>query len=566
MATQSSTNKNRVHQFFDEVEAHKRILTNCTNLFTTLENHYTSLHNSLSQKSQSLDSKLHSLQSNSSQTLTSLLLKEDSIPHRESAAAALIDEQKDSALADLRKPLPSNQDLSAALKSLCRRMDCSALMRFIVSKRKESASLRAEIAAAVAEAVDPPRLVLDAVEDFLNSKSAKSGATDKRWACGILIQALVPEPGAQSVEYSRRIVERAAGVVERWKGQLDGEAGNGTIGAAEVVMFLQMVVCFGLRGSFDDEYLTKSVMEYASRRDMAKLAATLGFGDKMIGPFFFVKVVYLLLVSFACVTNIIDELVKNGREIEAVYFASESGLTERFPPVTLLKSYLRNNRKNATTSSKKGATDDSNTSESNSIKALIKCVEDHKLESEFNLESLRRRVTQLEKNKADRKKSSASGSKPLNKRAYGSGSARGSRGSGSSSNRPAKAAKFSSYPSSSSSFSRRNLAPSLQPSPGASRFSTPYNYPTQTIYDSSTANPYAATYGTSHSQSSAGITQQHYSLPVDNLAPSGYRTSSSYPTGQTSYGGIYDGIYDYGSSAPPSYQTTYTLDQTTYRG
>lgn len=186
---------------------------------------------------------------------------------------------------------------------------------------------------------------------------------------------------------------------------------------------------------------------------------------------------------------------------------------------------------------------------------MIKCVEDHKLESEFNLDKLRRRATQLEKTKAEKKKSSASGSKPQNKRAFGTGGSR----SGSSSTRPAKSAKFSAYPS---SFSRRNLAPSLQPSPGA-RFSGPFNYPSQTIYDGSTVNPYASTYGTSHAQSPAGITQQHYSLPVDNLGPSGYRSSSSY-AGQTSYG-----IYDYGNAAaagPPSYQTPYTVDQTSYRG
>jgi len=155
-------------------------------------------------------------------------------------------------------------------------MDASALLRFIVSKRKESASLRAEIAAAIAEAVDPARLVLDAVEEFLKSKMSKSGVTDKRWACGLLIQGLVSE----SREYSRRIVERAVGVVENWKGQLEGES---ECGAAEVVMFLQMVVCFGLRSRFDEAYLRKFVMEFASRRDMAKLAASLEFGDNMIG-------------------------------------------------------------------------------------------------------------------------------------------------------------------------------------------------------------------------------------------------------------------------------------------
>ncbi|KAK7358316.1 hypothetical protein VNO77_00243 [Canavalia gladiata] len=525
MATELATTSDCVHEFFDELEAHKNILDTCTNLFTTLSTHFSSLQDSVSQKSQSLDSKFQALESRSKETLQSLHHRENSIPERESAAASRIDEQKEAALADLRNPLPANPELSATLKSLTRRMDASALLRFIVSKRKESASLRAEIAAAIAEAVDPARLVLDAVEEFLKSKMAKSGVTDKRWACGLLIQALLSE----SREYSRRIVERAVGVVELWKGQLEGESESG---AAEVVMFLQMVVCFGLRSRFDEDYLRKFVMEFASRRDMAKLAASLEFGDKMI--------------------DIIDELIKNGKEIEAIYFASESGLTERFPPINLLKSYHRNYKKNITTISKKGnnnqaATDDSNTLELNCIKAIIKCVEDHKLESEFSLDNLRKRATHLEKTKAERKKSSSSGSKPQNKR--------GNRGSGSSSSRPAKSAKYSAH---SSSFSRRNLAPSLQPSPSA-RFSGPFNYPSQTIFDGATANPYA-TYGTSHTQSSTGITQQHYPLPVDNLGPSGYRSGGSY-SGQTSYG-----IYDYGSTVPTTYQPPYTIDQTSYRG
>lgn len=47
--------------------------------------------------------------------------------------------------------------------------------------------------------------------------------------------------------------------------------------------------------------------------------------------------------------DIIDELVKNGKEIEAVYFASESDLTERFPPINLLNSYVQNYKKNIAT-------------------------------------------------------------------------------------------------------------------------------------------------------------------------------------------------------------------------
>ncbi|PNX81718.1 protein FRIGIDA [Trifolium pratense] len=259
--------------------------------------------------------------------------------------------------------------------------------------------------------------------------------------------------------------------------------------------------------------------------------------------------------------DIIDELVKNGKEIEAVYFASESGLTERFQPIELLESYVKNYKNNVATilmngNNSQAATDESNTLELNSIKDIIKCVEDHKLESEFKLDKLKRRASQLEKSKAERKKPSSSS---FGSRTFVTGSRsrkRGSRGSGSTSSRPAKSAKTSAYPS---SFSRRNLAP-LHPSPSP-RYSAPLHYPSQTMMESSTAaNPYAATYGTSITQSPAGIgiTQQHYSYPVDNLGPSSYLSNNSY-AGQTSYG-----LYDYGSAAPPTYP--YTVDQTNYRG
>ncbi|KAJ1437950.1 Frigida-like [Sesbania bispinosa] len=545
MATElATTSSEKVHQFFEELEAHKSILTTCTNLFTTLSNHFSSLQDSLSQKSQSLDSKFQALESRSKETLESLHHRETSIPERESAAAARIEEQKEAALAELRNPAPSTVEIPATLKSLSRKMDSSALLRFIVSKRKESALLRAEIAPAIAEAVDPPRLVLDAVEEFLNSKTGtKSGVTDKRWGCGLLLQAM----NLDSQVFSRKIVERAVGLVESWKEQMDKESENG---AAEVVMFLQMVVCFGLRSRFDDEYLRKFVMEFATRRDMAKLAASLEFGDKMIGSCVLYRFVLFSLLNQSsivwswCTLAVAAAPLKTCILSEFVV-SSDYGINYDNPFVFVVLAMEVGDWLHLWP-------DESSTSELNSIKAVIKCVEDHKLDSEFNLEKLRKRATHLEKAKAERKKSSSSGSKPQKKRAYGSG---GSRGGGSSYSRPAKSAKVNAY---SSSFSRRNLTTSLQPSPSA-RFSGPFNYPSQTMLDGSTANPYAATYG-GHTQSPAGISQQHYSLSVDNLGPSSYRSSGSY-AGQTSYG-----IYDYANAAPSTYQPPYTVDQTSYRG
>lgn len=186
--------------------------------------------------------------------------------------------------------------------------------------------------------------------------------------------------------------------------------------------------------------------------------------------------------------------------------------------------------------------EESSNVELNSIRAIIKCVEDHKLESEFSIDSLRKRATHLEKAKAERKKNSAGSSKPQNKRGFSSSSGRG--GGGSSSFRPAKAAKYSNA----YSFSRRNTNPPPAHHSPAARYSGAYNYPVQSVYDGPAAAPYASSYGVPHTQSPAAIPQQHYSLQADNLSGSAFRSSGSY-SGQTSYG-----PYDYANAGQQSYQ------------
>ncbi|XP_065877472.1 FRIGIDA-like protein 4a [Euphorbia lathyris] len=545
MATEVAINTDRTQKFIDHLEAQKTVLSSCTQLFTTLTAHFTSLQNSLSQKCQTLDSKFQSLETNSHQTLESLSQRETSIPERESVAAAKVHEQKENALAEFQKPFKFD-NLSDALKSFSRRMDSSGLLKFVMSKRKESVSLRAEISSAIMEAVDPAVLILDAVDEFVSNKIEKLGVTDKRWACGLLVQVLFPEGGRKQKEpeFGRNVVERAAKILNRWMeeqvggdvGVGSGGSGGGVWGPAEAVMFLQMVVAFGLKSRFDEGFLMKLVMEHASRRDMARLAVAIGFGEKM--------------------GEIIDELVKNEKELEAVYFAYESGLTERFSPVSLLKSYMRNSKKNTFTVMKNGnfsaaATDESNTVELNSIKAVIKCVEDHKLESEFSLDVLRKRATRLEKTKAERKKSSAAAAKSKNKRSHGASSS--SRSQKPPAFRPAKVAKFSNnttYPP----FGRRNPAPIPQHSPVA-RYSGLYNYPTQSVvYDGHSTTSYPTTYGASHSQTPAAITQQHYPLSAENASGvASFRTGASYGV-QANYV-----TYDYGTAAPPAYQpSSYT--------
>ncbi|KAK1298030.1 hypothetical protein QJS10_CPB14g01220 [Acorus calamus] len=111
--------------------------------------------------------------------------------------------------------------------------------------------------------------------------------------------------------------------------------------------------------------------------------------------------------------DLIDELINNGKEVEAVYFVHESGLAERYPPVPLLKKYVQNSKKCATDLLRKAnysiaATDEANAAELSSIRSVIKCVEALKLDSEFKIDGLKKRAIQLEKAKMERKKNAAS--------------------------------------------------------------------------------------------------------------------------------------------------------------
>lgn len=49
-----------------------------------------------------------------------------------------------------------------------------------------------------------------------------------------------------------------------------------------------------------------------------------------------------MIIVFA---DIIEELITKGQQLDAVNFAYEAGLQEKFPPAPLLKAYLEDSKK-----------------------------------------------------------------------------------------------------------------------------------------------------------------------------------------------------------------------------
>ncbi|KAI3681331.1 hypothetical protein L6452_36122 [Arctium lappa] len=501
-------------KFFNELESRRTLLTTITETHNKLINNFISLDETLTKKSQTLDTQIQNFKKHTEKTLEGLRVRENDIPEKEVTLAARVEQLKDSGIRYIEKGNnldPEDETTSGLLRIWFRRMDSTGLVKFLLAKRKESVAVRAEIMAATEEAVDLLAFVLDAVEEFVELKLSGikvKGMADRRWACGILIQAALPLRSSRiQIGVATTLKERATKVLEVWKGVLGGGEGSGGVGSGEATMFLQMVIGFGLKLKFDEEFLRQLVMEFASRREMAKLAVALGFGDKM--------------------KDMIEELVKTGKEIEAVYFASEAGLTDQFSPVTLLKSSIKNFKK--TPSKDMSSLDDIN-NELNVIRTIMKCIEDHKLESHFTSDNLQKRVNELEKIKSDRKRSGAASTSKLSSKRHRS------ERSGGGSSRPPKSVRLAM-----AARQRNHPAPPTH-QPCAARFSAPYSYTNPSVYES---NPTAAAYGVGYGGYGGAASQ----------SPARYGVQYANPA--QDYGG-----YDYGAGAAaaplvPTYPATY---------
>ncbi|KAL0435210.1 UNVERIFIED_CONTAM: FRIGIDA-like protein 3 [Sesamum radiatum] len=302
------------------------------------------------------------------------------------------------------------------LLKLCQEMNSEGLHKFISDNRKDLATLREEIPAALKAAADPASLVLDSLKGFYgmdmpNSDARKdSNLLGLRRTCIMLMECLTSlfinlDMDSLSGIISENAKERAKAIAEEWKPKLDNldvEASNGN--SLEAHAFLQLLATFAINSDFDQESLIKLIPMVSRRRQTAELCRHLGLLEKMPG--------------------VIDVLIKNGRLIDAVNLTFAFELTDQFSPISLLKTYLSEAKKVSSAprpGNMPAATQsDVNEKELTALKAVIKCIEDHKLEEQFPVEPLQKQVLEIEKAKADKKRATEV-AKPQSKRPRANG-------------------------------------------------------------------------------------------------------------------------------------------------
>ena len=410
---------------FAELERQQELLASCTRLYQQLTEHFGSLERGIKSRSDSLRARRRVVELRASRRLDALRRRELSIDASVKLALSRLDalakspapkrDREDGDGPPSPPPPPPSDDVAEGLAALCAAMDPAGFLAFVVERRKEVDALRAELPAALQRCVDPARFAMDAVSEvFPVDRRAVRSPTDLAWACVLILEAVVPaladpdpEIGAARPMVPQAARDRARGMAAEWKEAAERKGGVEGAKPPDAHAFLQHVATFAVAEKEDKELYKRIVLSFSWRRQMPRLALTLGLEDDM--------------------EEIIEELITKGQQLDAVNFAYEAGLLEKFSPVPLLKSYLEDSKKiyctsdNVSTSSGQSGVN-ANKKEQSALRAVIKCVEDHKLEAEFPLEDLRKRLEELEMAKTEKKKaaSSCSSGGPASKRIKGS--------------------------------------------------------------------------------------------------------------------------------------------------
>ncbi|CAN8258457.1 unnamed protein product [Cochlearia groenlandica] len=408
---------------FDEFQRQTSLMTSCTLLWKELSDHFTSLEQGLVKKSEALKHMIETLDNQTQTSLESLKRREVTIDHSVEIVAGKVGERARAALESLQKARDGGGDscggggevvdeddeegLLSALKSLCSKMDARGFWSFVTARKKELENLRSQIPTAFVDCVDPAMLVLEAISEVFPVDKRSCGekvSNDFGWACVVILESLTPAIVDPVIGKSRLLVtptvkEKAKEIAETWKKSLEERGGKvESVKTPDVHTFLQHLVTFGIVRRDDLGLYRKLVVGSAWRKQMPKLAVLVGLGDQM--------------------PDMIEELISKGQQLDAVHFTYEVGLVDKFPPVPLLKAYLRDAKKASASISE----DSSNTSrathlvarkEQSALRAVLKCIEEYKLEEEFPPENLKKRLDQLEKTKAEKRKPAAV---PANKR------------------------------------------------------------------------------------------------------------------------------------------------------
>lgn len=438
-----SSPKAKLLKAFSAIHTQSALLSACTTEWQELERYFADVEQALKQKFSQLSDREKEFESETKEAKAALEKRDASIDTREQASLARVQEQKASAIAALfeeKKKLheerlnkvqdggeasqlvgnaadvnsgnptvaaPPNGPTSLVgainqakrdaearvrprLQSHCEKMDGDGLLKFIVNKHKDFEAIRHQLPNVLQCAEDSCRLVLKALDGY--NITGRDEAGNVRRACIILLESLAevvadPVLGVDYPVVPSDMKASAIAIAKHWRSKIEEDKN-----LLNTQAFLQLLATFGIASEFSDADLYKFVTRIARRKQTPALCRSLGLTAKM--------------------PDLVDKLVKDGKQMEALAFAHTFGLMERIQVVSLLNSYLKEACEVAQTLAKNAPNEaagqeHATTKEVLALNAVINAIEEYNLGSQYAPENLQKRVAQLEKEKAERKRAYA---------------------------------------------------------------------------------------------------------------------------------------------------------------
>ncbi|KAL3349485.1 hypothetical protein AABB24_022548 [Solanum stoloniferum] len=254
-------------------------------------------------------------------------------------------------------------------------MDGKSLQIFLNEHEKELDLMSDDVFEALQMSPDPAKLVLDAMEGFYPPHLRK-GETEfegrvARRSCILLLEQLIRV--SPEIQFSAR--ETARCIARDWKVKIKATEGNQDL----ILVFLYLLAAYNLVSFFDADELMILLEIVAKHDKFAELCRSLGF---------------------------VQNLLTKQQHLEAIRYAYAFELVDHFPPTAILKDYLERVDRNYVNVLEKETCSAEEKIEAierrvASVRAVIRCIRDNKLQSQYPVEQLEELIEFLTRQKED---------------------------------------------------------------------------------------------------------------------------------------------------------------------
>ncbi|PQQ02726.1 FRIGIDA-like protein 5 [Prunus yedoensis var. nudiflora] len=265
--------------------------------------------------------------------------------------------------------------------------DARNLQGFLHELARGNHLIQNETLAALQTSLDPAKFVMDVMQNSFAQYWGDGDVPSKETVMLSYINLLEQLMGV-SLHVGLHVKDDAEKLAIQWKAKMGADTQN----SLERLGFLQFIATYGLFSTFTRDDIAPLLGRISQDKQTRELCQKLRFANKIPAHF-------------------IMNLIERRQLLEAVRLICTFKFIDIFPPVPLLEKYVENRKnwrcricKRKNSLDKKDKVIDNDIAD---LRAVIQCIKDCKLESEYPSGNIEIQIAMLEKIKEDRRRRSA---------------------------------------------------------------------------------------------------------------------------------------------------------------